>query len=481
MRRGLKIAARSLESLAEYTEIGVPHILDIHLVNTLTREKQRFVPQDPDRVTMYVCGPTVWNFAHIGNMRPVVAFDVLFRLLRHVYGADHVVYARNFTDVDDKILAAIAETGEPMEALTERFAAIYEQDCAALGALTPTIQPRATAHIGDMIDIIQTLETKGHAYPGPSGVWFCVPTLASYGRLSRRAQEDLLAGARVDTTDEKRDPADFALWKSAKPGEIAWDSPWGRGRPGWHIECSAMARAHLGVTIDIHAGGLDLIFPHHENEIAQSEAANGAVFANYWLHNGFLDIDSTKMSKSLGNVVLAHDLIARIPGEVIRFALLSAHYRGPVDWTDALVDQARATLDGWYRALARVWDANALPEVPESVLEAVADDLSTPRAFAAVSAIATAANKAATPAEMAAAKAQLLGAGQLLGLLQADPHAWLKGGAGADDAEIDAMVAARDAARAARNWAEADRLRTDLAARGVTVEDGAGGSTWRRT
>jgi len=454
--------------------------MPLHLTNTLTRTKEAFKPQDPARVTMYLCGPTVYDYAHIGNARPAVVFDVLFRLLRRTYGEAHVVFARNITDIDDKIILAASRLGEPIAAVTERFAAIYREDTAGLGVLPPTIEPLATAHIGEMIDLISRLIEKGYAYANPMGVNFHVPAMADYGKLSGRAQEDLEAGARVEVDEAKRNPADFALWKAAKPGEPAWDSPWGPGRPGWHIECSAMAGAHLGETIDIHAGGHDLIFPHHENEIAQSECATGKPFARYWVHNGFLDFDGEKMSKSTGNVARIHELRALWPSEVLRWALLSAHYRAPLDWNEGLLDQSKAALDRLYRALQRVKAVKPASLSPSAgFVEALEDDLATPRALAELFGLASALNKSEDPDEQATLKAQILAGGALMGLLQADPDAWFRG-AEDEAAEIDALVAARTAARAARDFAEADRLRAELTARGVEIMDGAGGSTWRR-
>jgi cysteinyl-tRNA synthetase len=335
--------------------------MTIRLYDTAAREKRVFEPQDPKRVTMYVCGPTVYNYAHIGNARPPIVFDVLRRLLIRTYGADAVVYARNITDIEDKIIKASLETGEPIAEITKKYAGIYNADTAALNVLPPSIEPWATDHVAEMIDMIDKLVRRGYAYVGKEGVWFAVKQMPDYGKLSGRKLEDNEAGARVEVDADKRDPADFALWKFAKPGEpedAIWDSPWGRGRPGWHIECSAMAAKHLGKTIDIHGGGIDLQFPHHENEIAQSECAHGEVMANYWLHNGFLDMGGEKMSKSLGNVVLMHDLLKQWPGEVLRFAMLSGHYRAPLDWTEDLLKQAKATLDRIYGALRRVWDAD---------------------------------------------------------------------------------------------------------------------------
>jgi cysteinyl-tRNA synthetase len=430
---------------------------------------------------MYLCGPTVYDCAHIGNARPAVVFDVLFRLLRRTYGAANVVYARNITDVDDKIIAAAAKLGEPITAITDRFTRIYREDTAALGVLAPVIEPLATEHVGEMIALIERLIAGGYAYQTPTGVNFHVPAMATYGKLSGRSLDDLEAGARVDVDETKRDPADFALWKSAKPGEPAWDSPWGPGRPGWHIECSAMVGAHLGETIDIHAGGHDLIFPHHENEIAQSECATGKPFARYWVHNGFLSFGGdAKMSKSLGNVAFIHDLRARWPGEVLRWALLSAHYRAPLEWNDGLLEQSGAALDRLYRALQRVAQvAVEGNDPPAELLEALEDDLATPRALAEMFALASALNKSEDADEQAVLKGQLLAAGALMGLLQTDPDQWFRGDED-EAAGIDALVAARTAARAARNWAEADRIRGELTARGIEIMDGAGGSTWRR-
>lgn len=455
--------------------------MDIRLHNTLTREKEAFSPQNPQRVTMYVCGPTVYSYAHIGNARPPVAFDVLFRLLRERYGADHVLYAANITDVDDKIIAAAAETGKPIAEITALYERIYREDMGALGVIEPTFRPHATEHVGGMIEIIETLVEKGHAYAGQNGVLFHVPSMADYGKLSGRSRDDMVAGARVEVDGGKKDPADFALWKAAKPGEpkeARWDSPWGEGRPGWHIECSAMAKAVLGETLDIHAGGLDLIFPHHENEIAQSECAHGKPMARYWLHNGFLSMDSEKMSKSLGNVKLVHDLLKEWDGETLRLALMSGHYRQPLDFTHALLTQSKATLDRLYNALRRM-DVDAIEaSAPQGVLAALCDDLNTPLALAELSALATEANKAEAH-DWPRLKGQMLAAGALLGLLQKSPEDWARGDA-SDAERIDALVAGRVAARKAKDFAEADRIRKELAAEGIEIMDGPDGSTWRR-
>lgn len=459
--------------------------MTLTLHDTLSRERKTFAPADPERVTMYVCGPTVYNYAHIGNARPPVVFDVLFRLLRAEYGADHVVYARNITDVDDKIIAASLETGEPISAITEKYARIYREDTASLNVLAPTLEPAATAHMDAMIALIAELVEAGAAYAAEGHVLFSIAADAGYGGLSKRAIEDMRAGARVEVAPYKKDPGDFVLWKPAKAGEPAWESPWGPGRPGWHLECSAMIRANLGETIDIHGGGMDLVFPHHENEAAQSRCANhGAPLARYWVHNGFLTMDAEKMSKSLGNVKLVHELLKTYPGEVLRFALLSAHYRQPLDWTDRLLEQSRATLDGWYRALLRLEDVDAEADAapPAGVVAALEDDLNTPKAFAEISALVSEANKAVGEGEMARAKSGLLAAGALVGLLEVSPSAWFQGadadGPGAD--EIEAMLQARQDARKAKDFAEADRIRDQLAEMGVVIEDGPGGSTWRR-
>lgn len=456
--------------------------MQISLTNTLTRRKEPFVPADPARVTMYVCGPTVYNTAHIGNARPPVVFDTLFRLLRHVYGEQAVIYARNYTDIDDKIIAASIQRGVAIEAITRSVEEQYEADMGALGVLLPTLRPRATENVGAMIAVIEKLIANEAAYVVPSGVYFSVAADADYGKLSGRSQDDLKPGARVEGEDDKRHPSDFALWKMTKPGEPSWEAPFGAGRPGWHIECSAMIEEELGSPIDIHGGGVDLIFPHHENEIAQSESAHGHPLARVWMHNGFLTMDKEKMSKSIGNIITPRELLDEgWQGETIRWALLSAHYRAPLDWSDDLLKQAQASLDRLYGAVLRLKDsAEETVAAPAAFVEALADDLNTPAAIAELSALATAANVAKKPADMAKAKAELLAAAKLLGVLQNDPGRWFRASFGEQAAEIDALVAERFAARQAKNWAEADRLRDVLAQRGVEVMDGAAGSTWRR-
>jgi cysteinyl-tRNA synthetase len=443
--------------------------MDLHLYNTLTRAKERFVPADPSRVTMYVCGPTVYNRSHIGNARPAVVFDVLARLLRHRYGAGHVVYARNITDIEDKIIAAAAAEGVPIEVITSRFETFYLDDMGALGVIAPDVAPHATAHVPHMVAMIERLIAAGHAYEAEGHVLFDVPSWPDYGRLSKRPMDEMIAGARVEVAPYKRSPADFVLWKPSDATQPGWDSPWGRGRPGWHIECSAMIEAHLGETIDIHAGGIDLQFPHHENEVAQSACAHGgAPLARVWLHNGFLSMNSDKMSKSLGNVVLVNELLAEgHKGEVLRLALLSAHYRQPLDWTPSLIDQSKATLDRWYDLLRGVDAAGGALDA--GVVDALADDLNTPRALAALSALHGARNAAGLRASAG-----------LLGLLQDDPEAWFTAGGDIDAAWVDSQIAARREARAAKDFAAADRIRQALADAGVVLEDGPEGTTWKR-
>ncbi len=443
----------------------------IRLTNTATGRKEIFRPADPRRVRMYVCGPTVYDFAHVGNARPAVVFDLLFRLLRHVFGADHVVYARNITDIDDKIIARAKETGESIEEITRRFARIYHEDMAALNVLSPTIEPHATRHIGEMIAMIERLVARGCAYAAQGHVLFAVSRLADYGALSHRSRDEMIAGARVEVAPWKRDPADFVLWKPSAPDQPGWDSPWGRGRPGWHLECSAMIETHLGHPIDIHGGGQDLVFPHHENERAQSCCAFGGEFVRYWVHNGYVISGGEKMSKSLGNFFTVHDLLAEFPGEAIRFALMTAHYRQPLDITRDLLRECRRRLDRWYRL---VRDASADGAVPAPVLAALADDLNTPKAIAALEALARSGEAGA-----------LRAGAQFLGLLLADPHDWLKGAPRHGDPgveEIERLIAERAEARRSRDFARADAIRDRLAAMGIRLLDRPDGTTeWERT
>ncbi|HUC61941.1 MAG TPA: cysteine--tRNA ligase [Alphaproteobacteria bacterium] len=460
--------------------------MTLTLHNTLTRRKEPFQPLDPASVRMYVCGPTVYDFAHIGNARPVVVFDLLYRLLKRRYR--RVIYARNITDVDDKIIAAARENSEPIEALTARTADAFHADMAALGALPPDIEPRATQHIPQMIALIERLIASGHAYAAEGHVLFDVPSDPEYGKLSGRDREEMIAGARVEVAPYKRDPADFVLWKPSDADQPGWDSPWGRGRPGWHIECSAMSEVHLGESFDIHGGGLDLVFPHHENEIAQSECAHNKPFARFWLHNGYVVVNGEKMSKSLGNFLTVRQLLEEgIAGETLRLVLLSAHYRQPLDFTRSAVEQAKARLDRWYRALASA----ALAPVPTRAHEpdadltaALEDDLNTPRAIAALDELATELLAESDRVERAELAAELKASGALMGLLGSEPEAWFKGGAhetgGLGAAEIERRIAARNDARKAKNFPEADRIRRELEAAGVLLEDGAQGTSWRR-
>ncbi len=459
--------------------------MKLHIHDTLKREKIEFVPQTPSRVTLYVCGPTVYSYAHIGNARPVVVFDVLFRLLRALYGEASVVYARNITDVDDKINKAATEQGVGIDVITNKFAAIYNEDMATLGALRPTMEPRVTHNMDAIVKQIGEIVSGGHAYAAEGHVLFDVDSFKDYGKLSNRSVDDMIAGARVEVAPYKKNPQDFVLWKPSKPGEPVWDSPWGPGRPGWHIECSAMIEANLGLPIDIHGGGHDLIFPHHENEIAQgvcAQHAHGhAEYARYWMHNGFLTLDAEKMSKSLGNVKLVHDLIKEVPGEVIRLALLSAHYRGPLDWTGELISQTRARLDGLYGTLRKVKDVAVHDVVvPAAVMEALCDDLNTPKALAELSALARAVEVAGSDTARSMAKSNLVAAANLLGLLQQDVDAWFT--AGVDEAliaRVDGLINDRIAARAAKNWPEADRIRAEIDALGIDVMDGPTGAVWK--
>jgi cysteinyl-tRNA synthetase len=459
-------------------------MLTLH--NTLTGHKDVFQPLDPQRVTLYVCGPTVYNYVHIGNARPVVVFDVLYRLLCRLY--PKVVYARNITDIDDKILTACAETGEPMTALTERFTDAFRDDMAALNTLPPDIVPKATDHISEMTAMIATLIAKGHAYEADGHVLFAVESMPDYGKLSGRNLEDMRAGARVEVADYKRHPGDFVLWKPSSDDQPGWESPWGRGRPGWHIECSAMIHKHLGDVIDIHGGGQDLIFPHHENEIAQGCCAHGTDYVRYWMHNGYINIDGEKMSKSLGNFRLVRDLLAKFPGEVLRFALLSSHYRSPLNFSAELLEQAESSLDSLYYALlgrGETVEADADYRLPEDhpVLIALLDDLNTSEAISALHAIAARLNKAELN-EKPALKAELQAAAHLLGLLEAEPSAWFQdkkaGEDGLDNATIDGLVAERTQAKKDRNFARADEIRDQLKDAGIQLEDTREGTRWTR-
>ncbi|PVM73030.1 cysteine--tRNA ligase [Caulobacter radicis] len=460
--------------------------MTIRLYDTMAREKRDFVPADRDRVTMYVCGPTVYGYAHIGNFRPVVAFDVLFRLLRHEFGDEAVVYARNVTDVDDKINKKAADEGVEIKVITDRYLEAYHQDADALGALRPTLEPKATDHIGAIVEMIGKLVDNGSAYAADGHVLFDTQSFPDYGQLSGRPLDEMIAGARVEVAPYKRHPADFVLWKPSKENEPEWESPWGAGRPGWHIECSAMIDKQLGLPIDIHAGGIDLQFPHHENEVAQGRCAHGLpTYARYWMHNGFLDMAGEKMSKSLGNVIIPHELVKTVPGEVVRWALLSAHYRQPLDWTPELLDQSRKSLDRLYGALRRAKDVtpDQAVEAPQEVMDALCDDLNTPAAVAKLFEVSSAIEKAVTAGdltEVAIHKSRLLEAGALMGFLQADADSWFEGDASDElKAQVEDLLARRVAARAAKDWSAADAIRGELDALGVVVMDSPTGATWR--
>ncbi|MEO0500538.1 MAG: cysteine--tRNA ligase [Pseudomonadota bacterium] len=440
----------------------------IRLYDTAAKAKRDFIPRDPKNITVYVCGPTVYARAHIGNFRPAITFDLLVRLLRHSHGDGAVTYARNITDIEDKIMARAAETGRDLADITAEAERWYLEDAAALNVLPPDIAPHATDHIDEMISMMTALIEAGHAYAAEGHVLFDVTSDAKYGAVSHRTLDDMVAGSRVEVAPYKKNPHDFVMWKPSADDQAGWPSPWGRGRPGWHLECSAMIAKHLGTTIDIHGGGQDLVFPHHENEAAQSRCTHaGAPLANYWLHNGFLSVDAEKMSKSLGNVVTIESLLsAGHRGETIRLAMLTAHYRQPLDWTDALLTQAKTVLDRWYRVLEGAPVLTAEPDA--ELVAALANDLGTPAAIARLGVLAGTGDAAV-----------LRASANLLGLLENDPAEWREGGADADD-DIDALIAERAAAKAARDFATADRIRNDLAARGIILEDGPDGTIWRR-
>ncbi|HCL78113.1 cysteine--tRNA ligase [Stutzerimonas nitrititolerans] len=457
----------------------------IQLYNTLARAKEPFEPADPARVTMYVCGPTVYDFAHIGNARPAVVFDVLARLLRQRYA--QLVYARNFTDVDDKINAAALAAGVPIGDITRRYIDAYHADMRALGVLPPDLEPRVTEHIPDIIELVRTLIDRGNAYEAEGHVLFHVASFADYGRLSGRRTEDMLAGARVEVAPYKRDPLDFVLWKPSTPQQPGWESPWGRGRPGWHVECSAMIERHLGHTIDIHGGGQDLIFPHHENEIAQGTCAHGGEpYCRTWVHNSFVTVNGQKMSKSLGNVLLVRDLLQQAPGEAIRLALLSTHYRQPLDWNDERLAASRRILLRFYQSLAGVeGDGEAEPDA--EVVAALSNDLNVSAALARLHVLAGRLDASPSTEERRELKAALRASGMLLGLLQQAPDRAIAGLMQTGDATeqvnadwVQELIAQRNLARQRREFARADELREQLLRKGVVLEDGAGGTRWRR-
>ncbi len=444
--------------------------MNIRLFNTLSAKRETFTPLDAGKVTMYVCGPTVYNHIHVGNARPIVVFDTLFRLLKLRYA--NVVYARNVTDIDDKIINAAAADGRDAAEVAAQYTRAFHDDVAKLNVLEPTVEPKATGHIPQMITMISRLIENNCAYEAEGHVLFAVSAMADYGRLSKRNRDDMIAGARVEVAPYKKDPTDFVLWKPSSQRQPGWDSPWGRGRPGWHLECSAMAYTHLGEVIDIHGGGQDLVFPHHENEIAQSRCAYGHEhFARYWVHNGYITVDGEKMAKSLGNFTTLRDVLTRFHGEVVRFALLSTHYRKPLDWSLHGLREAQQTLDKWYRGLRDVGAADDAAD--DAVWEALGDDLNTPRAIAAMHKLAHRGNGAALRAAAAP-----------LGLLREDPEAWFKWTPAADEAlgdeRIEALIRERKQARLNKDFAAADRIRAQLSDAGVILEDRDGGTHWRR-
>ena len=453
--------------------------MELKLYDTLTRAKRAFAPIDPKRVRMYVCGPTVYDFAHIGNARPVIVFDVLFRLLRHLYGAEHVTYVRNVTDVDDKINARAAERGISIRDLTEETYKNFKADVAALGCLDPTFEPRATEYVikpsapTDMVRLIERLIANGNAYVAEGHVLFAVSSMPDYGKLSKRSLDEMEAGARVEVAPYKRDPMDFVLWKPSPSDLPGWNSPWGRGRPGWHIECSAMSAALLGETFDIHGGGIDLVFPHHENEIAQSRCAfHTKAMANYWMHNGFLQVEGEKMAKSAGNFVTIHDLLKDWPSDAIRLNMLRTHYRQPIDWTVKGLEESIKTLDGWNEVVGGVEPGYLCADA----IESLADDLNTPKAIVALHELRGEAAKNAKPAA-----ACLKASAQLLGLLQKPTAEWTalrRVSLSIDESKVIGLIDARNAARKAKNFKESDRIRDELAKMGVVLKDSKDGTTW---
>ena len=455
----------------------------MQIYNTLSRKKEDFVPGDPKRVTMYVCGPTVYSHPHIGNARPAVVFDTFYRLLQYEF--PNVVYTRNITDVDDKINASALKENTSIDTISNRFAEIYHQDMGELGVLSPTIEPRVTEHLPQIIDMIQRLIDNGHAYEAEGHVLFDVPSYKEYGKLSGRNQKEMLAGARVEVEPFKKNPSDFVLWKPSSKDQPAWDSPWGGGRPGWHIECSAMIEKHLGKTIDIHGGGQDLVFPHHENERAQTTCAHGGeLFSRYWMHNGFVNVDQEKMSKSIGNVLLVKELLEHAPGEAIRVTLLSTHYRSPLDWTDDALKQSSRNLDKLYGALQDLQDIDVevtAEDVPAAFLQALKDDLNTPAAFAELHKLAKQANNEKGTALKSSIKKQLLAAGNMLGILQQDPNEWFRGMGNIDEDEIQKLLDSRAQAKNDKNFELADEIRDKLTAMNVQIQDHPDGtSSWRK-
>ncbi|MBQ8347369.1 MAG: cysteine--tRNA ligase [Alphaproteobacteria bacterium] len=453
--------------------------------NTLTRRKEPFVPLDENNVRMYVCGPTVYDRAHIGNARPIIVFDTLYRLLKHLY--PKVTYVRNITDVDDKIIKKSQESGEPINVITEKTSRFFHEDIAELNALPPDIEPRATQHIAEMIDLVKHLVDNGYAYEAQGHVLFSVSKMKNYGALSGRSMDEMIAGARVEVAPYKKEPGDFILWKPSDETQPGWDSPWGFGRPGWHLECSAMSSKYLGETFDIHGGGQDLIFPHHENEIAQSCCAFGHDFyAKYWLHNGHLMVNGENMSKSLGNFFTIREILDQVPGEAFRLYTLGTHYHQPLNWLPEGLKQAKQTMDRFYTALRSTPSVDLTGAKPDGeVVEALKDDLNTPKAIAVLHSLATALNKAESADKQAEIKKELIASAHLLGLLYQDPEEWFRAGSasagqGIGESEIEALIQKRADARKAKDFATADAVRKELADKGVIIEDTPAGTQWKR-
>lgn len=455
--------------------------MKLYVSNTMTRTKEEFVPLDENHIRMYVCGPTVYDRAHIGNARPIIVFDTLYRLLKYLY--PKVTYVRNITDVDDKIIKKSQESGEPINVITEKTTRFFHEDISHLNVLNPDIEPKATAHIQDMIALVQRLVDNGHAYVAEGHVLFSVESMPTYGRLSKKSMKELRAGARVEVAPYKKDPADFVLWKPSDANQPGWDSPWGFGRPGWHLECSAMSSKYLGETFDIHGGGLDLIFPHHENEIAQSCCAFGHDFyAKYWMHNGHLMVNGEKMSKSLGNFFTIREILDQVPGEAFRLYTLGTHYHQPLNWMADGLKQAKGTMDRFYTALRNTPDVDLTDAKPsDEVIEALCDDLNTPKAISVLHALATQLNKD----KSAETKKTLLASAQLMGLLYQDAEEWFKNQSSDEEgslseSDILALIQKRADARKSKDFATADAVRKELLDKGVIIEDTPNGTQWKR-
>ena len=451
--------------------------MTLHLYDTFSKSKRLFEPIDPANVRMYVCGPTVYDYPHVGNARPVIVFDILFRILQHIYGEKKVTYVRNITDVDDKIIATAKENNEEVRDLTERTISYFHDDSNYVGTLSPTVEPKATDHISEMIDIIEILIQKELAYESEGNVLFSTRKFNDYGKLSGKNLEDLIAGARVETESFKKDPSDFVLWKPSKEGEPQWDSPWGKGRPGWHIECSAMSNKYLGNNFDIHGGGQDLIFPHHENEIAQSQCAHGEVFSNYWVHNGFVTVEGDKMAKSEGNFVTVNQLKDRYQGEVIRLTMMLTHYRQPLNWTEENLKESKKILDKWYNFISDLETKNPKSEnVSNEVLNSLYDDINTPQAIADLHKIfKSCKNNDQDSIDL------FLNSAQFIGLMNNNPSDWLNWGkkSSIDEKQLEILINKRDEARAEGKYEDADKIRDEIENMGVILEDKDGKTSWR--